>query len=568
LFTYRFVSIHGQALDFEPPSQKDSLPAQTVPLAKDLGSLGDFPLWSKVEAALAGPAYAADLDVENPFRVQVDIELSGPGGTTTTVPAFFEGDGAGGLGGSLWKFRFSPDQVGDWHFVSRSQHPLLDGFSGSFSVTESDSCQPYRPGDLPDFACVGRLQRSNGPYLRFASGLYWLKGGADEPEDFLAPGKTAGFGAQEQAVDFLAEQGANSIYILLSNIDGDESNVWPWLGATPGDAKRNSDRFDLKKLARWEQIFDYIQDKGIVLHLVFEDDSAWTGFDRELFYREMVARFSHHNGLIWNLAEEYNENYTPEQVQQFAQRLRELDPYDHPITVHHGNETSHWRPFLGDRTFDLTSLQTEPIPQNSAAVSWREEVRASGWDIPISFDETGQLKSSERSLARHILWSVYLGGANYEIFTELQSGYPEFTGHFEDIQRARAYLEALPFWQMRSENDVLPGGSGYAFAKQGALIVAYLPEGGSFEMDLTRWTGLYETEWFNPRSGERRAGETYEGGGRLRLQAPDDQDWVVKLRNECFITPVQPSLSFFREHPVDIYAVGTAQLYLPFMMHC
>ena len=27
----------------------------------------------------------------------------------------------------------------------------------------------------------------------------------------------------------------------------------------------------------WEDLFEYIQAKGIVLHFVFEDDSGWTG---------------------------------------------------------------------------------------------------------------------------------------------------------------------------------------------------------------------------------------------------------------------------------------------------
>jgi hypothetical protein len=37
----------------------------------------------------------------------------------------------------------------------------------------------------------------------------------------------------------------------------------------------------------------------------------------------MVARFGHHNGLYWDLAEEYNEVYTADQMKTFAQLLRD-----------------------------------------------------------------------------------------------------------------------------------------------------------------------------------------------------------------------------------------------------
>ena len=85
---------------------------------------------------------------------------------------------------------------------------------------------------------------------------------------------------------------------MLNNIGGDGNNVWPWVGTSPGEAQANQERFDLGKLKEWENLFSHIQAKGIVLHLIFEDDSGWTGFNRMLYYRQMIARFGHHNGLI------------------------------------------------------------------------------------------------------------------------------------------------------------------------------------------------------------------------------------------------------------------------------
>jgi hypothetical protein len=189
----------------------------------------------------------------------------------------------------------------------------------------------------------------------------------------------------------------------------------------------------------------------------------------------MVARFAHHNGLIWNMSEEYNENYSPDHIQEFARMIRELDPYDHPITVHHAGSTDNWTPFLGSPQIDLTSLQTGPTPQYGEAASWLSKIEASGKMIPVSFDETGQLEPSQRDLARQIVWSVYLGGANYEMFTKLHTGYTDFAGHFEDMLRARTFLEGLPFTQMRPVEGLLEG-AGYVLALPGKLY-ASIPAG-------------------------------------------------------------------------------------------
>ncbi len=404
--------------------------------------------------------------------------------------------------------------------------------TGQFNVTAPSGCQPYSSGSLPDFSCTGRLDYVGEHYLKFDNGTYWLKGGADEPEDFLAPGSNAGFRTKEQAINYLAERNVNSIYLMLHNIQGDGRNVWPWVGLNETEAMTNHEHFDVTKLTTWEALFTYIQSKGLVLHLVFEDDSAWTGFNREMYYREMIARFGHHNGIIWNISEEYNEIYSANQVKNFAQLVRDLDPYNHPITVHHAGGLDVWIPFLGDPRFDLTSFQTSPTQQNASAVSWFTQVEQSGRVIPISFDETGQLKSNERDLTRHIVWSVYLGGANFELFSVLDSGYQAFANHFEDMHRARGFVEELPIAQMRPMNNLLVSGQGYVFAKAGEVYAVYLPSGGPVEVNLTDTSGILQVEWFNPRTGEHFGQTPITGGEIQAFTPPFSGDAVLSISAE------------------------------------
>ncbi len=504
----------------------------TNDLQQSENSEATYKLWSLVELIFKGPNSLGLSSESNPFKIDFEVSFISPAGEEFLVPGFYDGNGEGGMDGNVWKARFTPGETGAWRYSTISSDKSLDGHEGTFEVVGQKSCVDYLAEGLPNFECLGRLNYTGQHYLQFAEGPFWLKGGIDEPEDFLAPNVSAGFPSKDEAIDFLAEHGINSIYLVLHNVDGDGKNVWPWFGSNQDEAKVQDEFFDLEKLREWERIFDPIQNKGIVLHLVLEDDSAWAGFNREMYYREMVARFAHYNGLIWNISEEYNENYAPQEVSGFAKMLRDLDPYDHPITVHHAGGTNRWEPFLNDQNIDLTSFQTEPKPQNAQAVHWYELISAADKTIPRSFDETGQLEADQRELAREIIWSVYLGGANYELFTRLRSGYPEFESMLDDLQRARRFVEQLPFETMAPCNELLQPESGYCLGKLGEILIVYFPDGDTLSIDLTNMPGELKVNWFDPRTGGTLPVDLVDDGKIQSFSAPNDEDWVLRVSSQ------------------------------------
>jgi len=497
------------------------LATQPVVAGGDLGDLGSVQRWEKLEVDLAGPSSVGLSETANPFLLEVTATFSGPGGTFA-VPAFYAGDGAGGLDGDIWRARFAANVIGDWTLSTSSTDPLLDGYSATFQVTDTVACEPLEPGELPDFACTGRLLYAEDYYLQFADGTFWLKGGVDDPEDFLAPGQTAGFATKQEAIQYLADERLNSLYFMTDNTGGDRDNVWPWV------TKRDSEHFDVAKLDGWDLILDDLQAHGIMLHLVLENDSGWTGFNRDLYYRQMVARFGHYNGLIWNLSEEYNENYTADQMKAFSQLLSDLDAYDHPLTVHHQGSTTKWDPFYGDDRFDLTSFHTSGNPQNALAIAARQKSETAGRPIPISFDETGDFTGTQDG-NRHLVWSIFLGGGIYEIHTRPLVDYRDWQAYFGDLVRARTFLEALPFWEMLPSNQLLLSGTGYILSKTGEVYVCYLPGGGSLELDLGSNTNVFDASWFNPRTGESTDIGAVTGGVVSPFDAPDTLDWTLLL---------------------------------------
>ena len=513
-----------------------------------------FPKWSKVKLEFNGPELLGMGD-PNPFNIPVDVVFTGPSSQAYTIPAFFDGDGVGGMDGNVWKARFSPDETGNWTYLTSSEQEILNGLSGGFQVNDIPGCQATLPNGLPDFTCAGRLNFVGEHYLRFANGDYWLKGGANEPEDFLVPGVNAGFSSKQAAIDYLANEGINSIYLMLDNIDGDRKNIWPWVGETQAEAKLNHERFDVARLAEWEDNFEMIQERGLVLHIVFEDDSAWTGFNREMYYREMVARFGHFNGLYWNLAEEYNEVYSANQIKDHAQILSDLDAYDHPLTVHQQGSLSNWEPFLGDPRFDLTSFQTSSDPQHPAAVDWFQRVEDSAKNIPVAFDEsTRLLTAAERDKFRHVAWSIYAGGANYEVYTRLgSSGYAEYEQMFADIGRARKFLNGLEYWKMRPRNDLLTSGEGYVFTEVGETYLVYLPGGGSIALDISAVGNKFDASWFNPRDGSVIEFGPVFGGEVEAFDAPETNDWVLLLSADHSTPPVIYSIPDTHDVQGEIY---------------
>jgi hypothetical protein len=531
----------GQPVETQPGQPEETV---TQPAGQGLEIIGTYPAGSKVEIDLTGSLSLGLSQVTDPAAVQVDVTFTGPDGRIYLVPAFFDGNQAGGGDGDLWRVRFAPDSPGDWTFTARSSAANAGTIQGAFTVTAPEDCPGDSPGALPDFSCLGRLEYAGGHYLRFSNGEYWVKGGIDDPENFL--GEAFGdWNAKKSAIDYLSSKGANSVYIVLNNIDGDNNDTWPWVGNTPAEAKANSNQFDGARLQLWEDFFTYVQDRGIVLHLVLNDDSAWSGYDHNLYYREMIARFGHHPALIWNIGEEADEIYSQSEQIALASQLQSLDPYNHPVTVH---RKPTW-PFLGNPNFDLTSIQ----PGNGAAdfstvnlgnlyrivEQHRAGSLSSGHPIPVMIDETPRVTrvdpAVQLKMRSKVLYAVYLAGGNYEMHFFDNHGQggtisiQDLGPLLEDMRAARQFIESLPFVEMQPCNQILSGPDRYCFGRPGIEYAVYSP-GGSIELDLSGITGTFNVAWYNPRTGQTEGGAgMVTGGQRVSLSPPDNQDWVLHL---------------------------------------
>jgi len=538
---------------------------------------GELKKWHKITLTFSGPQTNETAD-PNPFR---DYRLNVTfykGDKQYVIPGYYAADGnaaqTSAKSGNQWRVHFSPDEQGQWNYsasfrtgrdIAVSNDPnagsptAFDGAGGTFTVGPSDKTGR-------DFRSKGILKYVGKRYLQFAeTGEYFLKGGADSPENFLGyadfddtfdagelkrQGEATGDEFIHQyrphikdwrpgdptwkndkgkgiigALNYLASEGMNSVYFMCYNLDGgDGKDVWPW--TDPNEKYR----FDCSKLDQWEIVFSHMDTLGLMLHAITQETENDQGLDggelgpqRKLYYRELIARFAHHPALVWNLGEE-NTN-TDDQRKAFCRYIKELDPYDHPIVCHTfpGRYENIYSPLLGYEYFDGPSLQTNDT--HTQTLKWIEKSASTGKPWFVCLDEIGPADTGVKPDAndywhddvrsKHLWGNLMAGGAGCEWYFGYKFAHNDLNcedwrsrDHLWDLTRyaLEFFHRYLPFAEMTGHDELISIEDGYCFAKLGQIYTIYLPapEGptsGTTNLDLGKYSSTFTVQWYNPRIG-------------------------------------------------------------------
>jgi len=206
-----FVTVYPAMLDAAALAKLAAASAPVKPLAPlvqprqpdgtgTVALSGELKQWHKVTLTLDGP-FAHERDHEpNPFTdYALNMNFAHESGSPRyIVPGYFAADGdaanTSAEAGMKWRAHLSPDKPGKWNYrisfakgryaaVSDAKGEAMkpfDGQTGSFTIAPTDKTGR-------DFRAKGRLQYVGKRYLRFAGTKeYFLKCGADAPENFLA----------------------------------------------------------------------------------------------------------------------------------------------------------------------------------------------------------------------------------------------------------------------------------------------------------------------------------------------------------------------------------------------
>jgi len=563
---------------------------------------GELKTWHKVTITFDGPQTSETAE-PNPFTdYRLNVTFS-KGARQYHVPGYYAADGnaanTSAVAGNQWRVHFAPCEAGRWAYrasfrkgrqIIASDDPqagtsagYMDGKTGTFQVAPTDK-------QGRDNRAKGLLQYVGGHYLRFAgTGEYFLKAGADAPENFLAyrdfDGDFKNDGQKDDlvkdwaphvkdwksgdptwqdgkgkgmigAVNYLASKGMNVFSFLPMNIAGDDRNVFPYL------TYNERERLDCSRLDQWEIVFEHADTLGMYLHFKTQEtenelllDKGDLGLHRKLYYRELIARFSHHLALNWNLGEEINDA-THEQKVAWADYLWAHDPYQHHIVIHNMGDPHY--DLLGDASkltgFSLQTSKPDFSQVHRRVLDYLKRSEAAGKPWVVACDEPGDATHALITDAedptrdnprKNALWGVFMaGGAGIEWYFGYQHPHSDLT--CQDYRtRAKMWDQSryaleffrkqdIPFWEMSNADDLTDNPDDYCFVKPGEVYLVYLKHGGTVRLNVTQ--GKFTCGWFNPRTGEGLASllgkRTVEAAAKTQWTAPDNNDWLLVVRGK------------------------------------
>ena len=542
---------------------------------------GELKKWHKITLTFDGPN-CSETDADNPFlNYRLDVRFTHQT-KTYLVPGYFAADGnaaeSAAKQGNKWRVHFAPDAIGVWQYevyfrkgpnIAVANDPkagesagFMDGRKGNFEIIASDKSGR-------DFRAKGRLQCVESGYLQFAETKeYFIKVGADAPENLLAyadfDGDFKTDGRKDHfvktwephvkdwksgdpnwqngkgkgligALNYLAGKGMNAFSFIPMNVAGDDENVYPYISYD------QYDRMDVSKLAQWEILFEHADHLGLFLHFKTSEvenqgllDGGDLGPMRKLYYRELIARFSHHLALNWNIGEEngqwmgQNGEGHPTPWQTSTQRLacaqyfHDNDPYQHHIVIHNGQA---FYDLLGPESkYTGLSVQTnrEDFSKVHAMVlQWRHLAKTAKKNWAIAVDEPGdhryalvpdKINPNHDNARQNALWGALMAGAwGIEWYFGYENEHSDLTCQdwrsrdmmWDQSRHAEQFFTQnnIPFWELEPMDDLTAEENDYVLGKANDLYIVYLKQGIKGMSTLPKVEGNFEVSWFNPRSG-------------------------------------------------------------------
>ena len=567
---------------------------------KDVKVEGELQKWKKITLSFKGDTFTESQE-DNPFlnyRLNVVFKHKNK---TYKVPGFYAADGNAGetsaKSGNIWQVRFTPDEVGEWTYevsfrngknvavndADDAGKPVaFDGLQGRFEISE------------PKAKAKGRLVYTGDRYLHYAEdNTPFLKGGTDSPENFLGyyefdqtppshkyephakdwkqgdPTWQNGKGKNIiGALNYLASKGMNSVYFLTMNVQGDGKDVWPWTD------ENERYRFDCSKLDQWEIVFNHMDNLGLMLHIVTQEtenellmDIGELGVQRKLYYRELIARFSHHLGVTWNLGEENGPVHWSPKGQNdkdrkaMAKYIKKQDPYQSLVVLHtHAVPKSQdlfLEPLLGYQFLDGPSLQThKPELVHNITKKWISESQKNGRNWVVNQDEIGPADTGAKpdkddpghdGIRHQVLWAnLMAGGAGVEWYFGYKFAHNDLKCEdwrsrdilWDQTRYAIDFFQQyLPFTEMQSADDLTDNKNDFVFAKNDNTYAIYQAEVKETRLNLFGSKNSFVVKWFNPRTGEALQNGTVRkirGGGKVDIGFPPkkDKDWVALITSK------------------------------------
>jgi hypothetical protein len=451
---------------------------------QNLDSVG---LYDKFEARLMIQAHFV-----NPFDpddIDIMVTFTGPSGKKWSIPGFYQY-----TFGTMWKVRFSPDELGIWKYQVKVRDKSGTGISEekSFKAIRSKSKGPVKIA-------------GNKRYLEYKSG-----------SPFYGVGLWYNGRITKENLDELKNKGCNFISNFITPLET--------LGSGVG-------RYDQDICMRIDEMFELCEEREILISLnlwfhSFLSETVWGGFNirwhtnpyqhitaakdfyrsteawkyQEKLYRYFIARWGYSRSLaIWFIVDEINGtdgwvSGDSIMASQWTKKVHDYfkanDPYNHPTTgtrsggikefFHEGYQVTDIaaREIYEAQGFPMTksgTLDSADIhPLRHSYKNYADQIRKlwDGYGKPVIIGETGWDHTYYEPgmpgyLAMHhnVLWVSLATGASMTPFWWAFSGRMNDVVVSNQLLNIRKFTDNIPFSKLSNLSPIsvtIPDGDGFA----------------------------------------------------------------------------------------------------------
>ena len=512
--------------------------------------------WGVVERALTtAREYPRPL-----WDVDVAVDLQSPSGKKRSVAAFWDG-------GRTWRFRFSPDEVGQWRWTTRATDASDDGLHGRQGTAE---CVAYE-GDNPLY--------KHGPVVVSNDGRHFTHG---DGTPFFWLGDTAWNGALrsteadwQRYLKTRREQRFTAIQFVTTQWRG-ATEVLPEPVFTTADGKIG---LNLHALRRIDQRLSAVNEHGllaapVMLWALWKTDPGQSlpEADAIRLARYMADRWGAHQ-VVWFLGGD--GRFTGEAAPRWRNIGRGVfgdRPHRRPVTLHPLGGGWPLSDFAAEDWYDFVGYQSSHTARperlrwmvgGPPASDWKQGRPRPFINLEPNYEghpgAPGGTNFTPFHVRRAAWWSCLVSptaGVSYgnnpiwvwndePAPAEGHEGLGEIapweagleTEGVQDMTLLARFFESGPWHRLRPAPDLLakqPGESdpdrfvAAGATDDGKWVVVYTPTGGRIVLDGRRLKEGRRARWFDPRTGQFKEA----AGEGDAYPAPDEQDWVLEVRAE------------------------------------
>ena len=494
-------------------------------------SLDSVGLYDKFEARLMIQAHFV-----NPFDpddIDIIVAFTSPSGKKWNIPGFYQY-----TFGTMWKVRFSPDELGVWKYQVKVRDKSGTGLSEekSFKAIRSKYKGPVKIA-------------SNKRYLEYKNG-----------SPFYGVGLWYNGRITKENLDELKNKGANFISNFITPLET--------LGSGVG-------RYDQDICMRIDEMFELCEEREILISLnlwfhSFLSETVWGGFNirwhtnpyqhitaakdfyrstaawkyQEKLYRYFIARWGYSRSLaIWFIVDEINGtdgwvSGDSLMASQWTKKVHDYfkanDPYNHPTTgtrsggikefFHEGYQTTDIaaREIYEAQGFPMTKSGTldsaEIHPLRHSYKNYADQIKKlwDGYGKPVIIGETGWDHTYYEPgmpgyLAMHhnVLWVSLATGSSMTPFWWAFSGRMNDVVVSNQLLNIRKFTDNIPFSKLSNLSPIsvsIADGDGFAMQSDKLIFGWVVNPQTDVAGDLVKITaaknGKYKLRLFHTWRGE------------------------------------------------------------------